>query len=123
MKNIDNYNEIELKVEKQELEIINLKRELASYKNGDNSLESILELAKQESKDIKDSAREEAALIVDNAKKNANKIVNDALLRAEKIEFQREIMEKNMKIFKRKLKLIIDQQAEIVGEIDEIELE
>ena len=46
-----------------------------------------------------------------------------ALGKAEKIENNRETLERNMKIFKRKLKLIIEQQMAVVDEIEVLEIE
>ena len=56
-------------------------------------------------------------------KQNASRIVNEALLRAEKIENNADLLERNMRIFKRKLKSIIEQQMAVVEEIEVLELE
>ena len=50
-------------------------------------------------------------------------IVNESLLKAEKIESRAETIENNMKIFKRKLKLIMEQQIAVVDEIEVLDLE
>ena len=62
-------------------------------------------------------------MIVTDAKNNASRIVNEALLRAEKIEIKAETLENNIKIFKRKLKLIMEQQMAVVEEIEVLDLE
>ena len=62
-------------------------------------------------------------MIITDAKHNASRIVNEALLKAEKIENKSEILEKNVKIFKRKLKIIMEQQMAVVDEIEVLELE
>jgi len=73
---------------------------------------------------IKDiMAEEESKKIIMDAKKEASEIINDALQRAEQIETQRKLLEKNMEIFKKKLKLIMEQQMAIVEKINELELE
>ena len=79
--------------------------------------------AEETGDNIKRMAREESELIVTDAKHNASRIVNEALLKAEKIENNAEILEKNMKIFKRKLKLIMEQQMAVVEEIEVLELD
>ena len=58
-----------------------------------------------------------------DAKRNASHIVNDALLRADKIESRADMLERNIVTFKRKLKLIINQQQSVIEDIDELELE
>ena len=66
---------------------------------------------------------DEGKIIVEEARKNASRIVNDALLRAEKIELKADILERNVRIFKRKLKLVIEQQLAVVDEIEILDLE
>lgn len=104
-------------------EIDNLKKELEHYHDIENSLKQAVVNAEITGDNIKRMARDEANMIVNDAKNNANRIVNEALLKAEKIEVNREILEKNMKIFKRKLKLIMEQQMAVVDEIEVLELE
>jgi len=71
---------------------------------------------------IKKMAQEEARVIVLDSKNNASRIVNEALLKAEKIQNKSELLEKNINIFKRKFKIIIEQQKAVIEEIDELEL-
>ena len=61
--------------------------------------------------------------IIEDAKKNASRIVNDALLRAEKVELKADTLERNMKIFKKKLKLVVEQQLAVIDEIEELKIE
>ena len=75
------------------------------------------------SDNIRRMAEEESDMIVTNAKHNASRIVNEALLRAEKIEQNSDMLERNIRIFKRKLKSIVEQQLAVVEEIEVLELE
>ena len=68
-------------------------------------------------------ARNEAEMIIGDAKGNASRIVNESLLRAEKIENRADILERNLKIFKRKLRIIVEQQMAVVDEIEVLELD
>ena len=68
-------------------------------------------------------ARDEAKMVISDAKSNASRIVNESLLKAERIENRAELLEKNMKIFKRKLKIIMEQQMAVVEEIEVLELD
>ena len=72
--------------------------------------------------EIRKEAFKDRDSIIDDAKKNASRIINDALLRAESIEMKADTLERNMRIFKRKLKLIVEQQMSVVDEIEELEL-
>lgn len=107
----------------QKIEIENLKQELEHYKNIEISLKDAIIRAEEAGDNIKRMAREESEMIVTDAKHNASRIVNEALLKAEKIDVQSEKLQNNIKIFKRKLKLIIEQQMEIVDEIEVLDLD
>lgn len=111
------------KVRQQSTEIEELRKELEHYKKLESALNNAVTRADETSNDIKRLAREESDLIIREAKNNASRIVNEALLKAEKIENNRETLERNMKIFKRKLKLIIEQQMAVVDEIEVLEIE
>ena len=68
-------------------------------------------------------ARSEAKAIIDEANRNANRIVNDALIRNEKIEMKNQNMERNLRIFKNRLRSIVEQQLQVVEEIEVLEIE
>jgi cell division initiation protein len=78
--------------------------------------------AEKASNDIKQNAIEESKIIVMDAKRNASHIINDALIRAEKIEIKADTLERNIITFKRKLKLIVEQQLAVVEDIEELDL-
>lgn len=107
----------------QQVEIEKLKAEIEHYKTLENTLKTAIIKAEETSDNIKRMAREESAMIITDAKHNASRIVNEALLRAEKIENNADILEKNMKIFKKKLRVIMEQQMAVVEEIEVLELE
>ena len=107
----------------QKNEIENLRQELEHYKNIETSLKDAIIRAEEAGDNIKRMAREESEMIVTDAKHNASRIVNEALLKAEKIEVQSERLQNNIKIFKRKLKLIVEQQMEVVDEIEVLDLD
>ena len=110
------------RVRNQQDEIRNLKKELEHYKKIEETLKSALLNAEKASNDIKQNAIEESKIIVMDAKRNASHIINDALLRAEKIEIKADTLERNIITFKRKLKLILEQQLAVVEDIEELEL-
>ena len=110
------------KVKAQQVEINNLKEELVKYRSMEDTMKKSLLSAEETGNSIRHQAIEEGKLIVSDAKRNASRIVNDALIRADKIEAKADILERNVKIFKKKLKLIVDQQLAVVDEIDEIEI-
>lgn len=110
------------RVKSQQDEIKSLKKELEHYKKIEETLKSALLNAEKASNDIKQNAIEESKIIVMDAKRNASHIINDALLRAEKIEIKADTLERNIITFKRKLKLIVEQQLAVVEDIEELDL-
>ena len=108
---------------KQRDEIESLKKELEHYRNLEKSLNMAILKAEETGDNIKRMARNEAEMIIGDAKGNASRIVNESLLRAEKIENRADLLERNMKIFKRKLKVIMEQQMAVVEEIEVLELD
>ena len=120
---INNTEAIIKRVKNQAREIEDLKKELEHYKNIEGTLKQAIYNAQSASDNIKRLAREESDMIISDAKNNANRIVNEALLRAEKIELDSEMLLRNTRIFKKKLKSIVEQQLEVVEEIEMLELE
>ncbi len=72
---------------------------------------------------IINSAKEEAEKIIINAKDNASRIVNEALLEAEKAELKAEKLRMNTITFKKKIRLIVNSQLDIIDELDNIKFD
>lgn len=111
------------KMKKQQRDVMYLQKEIESYKKLENDLKTALVRAEHSKDDIKKQALEEKNAIIEDAKKNASRIVNDALLRAEKVELKTETLERNMKIFKKKLRLVVEQQLAVIDEIEELNID
>ena len=88
----------------------------------DNRLEKAI-LAVQETADrIKEVSREEARIIIEEAKNNANSIIHEALTKAEKIECEIMMLEKNIKVYKERVKSLLEAQLKIAEDLDKVEL-
>ena len=111
------------RVKNQNTEIEKLRAELEHYNSREETLKTAIIKAEETGDNIRRMARDESESIVTDAKHNASRIVNEALLKAERIENNAELLEKNMKIFKRKLKVIMEQQMAVVEEIEVLELD
>lgn len=120
---IENTEVIVKRVKEQRKEIEILKKELEHYKNMEGTLKQAIYNAQASSDNIRRMAREESDMIMTEAKHNANRIVNEALMKAEKIEMDSDMLLRNTRVFKRKLKSIVEQQLQVVEEIDMLELE
>ena len=111
------------KLERQEKEISSLRNDIIHYRDIEKSLNLALTNAQQVGDHIRKMATAESQSIVDEAKRNASKIVNDALIRSEKIELKRQQAERNLRVFKNKLRSIVEEQLEVVEEIETLEIE
>lgn len=99
-----------------------LKEKIAQFERMEGTVNKAIVMAEKTSEQIKLSAQNEAETIVENAKNNANRIINEALLHAEKAENEARLMKRNIIIFKKRVKDIVEAQIEVVNEMDEIEL-
>ena len=111
------------KCKDQKKEIAKKKKKLSHYEDLENTLKQSLINAEKTADNVKRLAREEADIIISDAKHNASRIVGESLLKARKIENEADTLEKNVKIFKRKLKIIVEQQMAVVEEIETLDLE
>lgn len=119
---VKKYSEQKVTIKNQKEEIDNLKAKLEYYRGIESKLKESIEREKINSNQMKILAKREAELIVDDAKNNASRIVNESLLRAEEMDFRTRIAEKNLKVFKEKMNIVIEQQKAIIDQIDDIEI-
>lgn len=108
---------IELQKENQAL-----KQKLLQYERMEGTLQKAIVMAQKTSEQIKITARSESETMLEDAKGKANRIINEALLKAEKAEQEANMLRRNINIFKRRVKDIINAQMEVVDEMDDIDL-
>lgn len=99
-----------------------LVEKIAHYTRMESTLNQAILMAQKTSEQMKSAAIREGEILVGEAKSNANRIVNEALLRAEKIEKDADNLKRNIRIFKRRLKDIVETQLEVIEDIEKIEL-
>lgn len=121
VKDIKSKNKKIAELSQLEEENAKLKEKLATYERMEGTLNRAIVMAEKTSEQIKLSAHKESETIINDAKRNANRIVNDALLRAEKTEMEADMLRRNITIFKRKLKSIIETQLEMVNDIEKVD--
>lgn len=109
-------------LEAMEEENKKLKEKLVQYTRTEETLNKAIFMAQKTSDQMRLAAHRESELIVDDAKKNANRIVNEALLRAEKTEMEADMLKRNVNVFKRRLKDIVESQLEVIKDIEKVEL-
>ena len=111
------------KLENQQAEINSLRNDIIHYQDLERSLNLALNNAQQVGENIRRMANSESERIIEDAKRNATRIVNDALIRSERIELKREQAERNLRVFKNRLRSIVEQQLSVVEEIEMLEVE
>ena len=99
----------------------NIREKLAQYERMESTLNRAVVMAQKTSDQIKSAAQRESELILEDAKRNASRIVNESLLKAEKTEMEADMLKRNVTIFKRKLKGLIEAQLEMVDDIEKVE--
>ena len=98
-----------------------LRDKLAQYERMESTLNKAIIMAQKTSEQMKMAAIKESETILENAKSNANRIVNEALIRAEKTEMETDMLKRNVTVFKRRLRGIIEQQLEMVNDIEKVD--
>lgn len=111
------------KLKSKDAEIISLKTELEKYKRMQESLNRATIATTDTNSQITQMARNEARSIIDDAKRNASRIVNEALLEAERIEMRAEQVRRNMVVFKRRMRTIIQSQMQTIEDIEDVKLD
>ena len=121
-------NELIISKEKkiQELEAalaISLKEneKVKEYESMKDTINNAVSMAQKTSEDIRNNVKKECDFMLEDARRNASRIVNEALLKAEKAEADAENLKRNVKIFKRKIRDIIEAQLELVDDMEKVE--
>lgn len=109
-------------LQKLELENQKLKEKIVQYERMEQTLNKTIMMAQKTSEQVRLSTERESKTILEEAKRNANRIVNEALLRAEKTEQEANMLRRNINIFKRRVRDIVEAQLEVVNEMDQVEL-
>ncbi|MEG0022396.1 MAG: DivIVA domain-containing protein [Bacilli bacterium] len=99
----------------------NLKEKVEQYQRMEETLNKALYMAQKTSDQIKNNAYRESELLVEDAKRNANRIVNEALLKAERTEDEAATLKRNINVYKRRLKAVIEQQLEMINDIEKVD--
>lgn len=98
-------------IKSQYEEIRRLQDELEHYKRIENTLDTIYN-------EKKDLAEKEATFIINEAKDNASRIINDSLVKAKQLEMEKQAMDANLKIIKKKVRNCLLEQLNAVEDIE-----
>jgi cell division initiation protein len=105
-------------IKSQNEEIKRLNLELEKYKKMESTYQYLNSQTEYTTTEIKRLAEQQADLIVKEAKDNASRIVNDALIKAQKIQNDKELLNKNIVICKKKIRNALMEQLDLIEEIE-----
>ena len=94
---------------------------LAQYERMEDTLNKAILMAQKTSDQVKSNAYRESEVLIENAKKNASRIVNEALMQAENAEVEANRMRRNIILYKRKLKDLLQTQLDMIEEIEKVD--
>lgn len=100
-----------------------LRGKLEQYRRTEETMNRAIFMAQKTSEQMRLNAHNEREAIIDEAKRNANRIINEALLKAEKTEREADALKRNIVVFKKRVKDIIETQLEVVDQIEILDLE
>lgn len=118
---VKEYESMLLKLKERDEKIKKLASRLENIENMETSLNKAILVAEDSSNQIRKIARDEANVIIENAKKNASRIVNDSLMKAEKVDLEVDQLKRRLKIYKSRIRQVVEEQLEMVKDVDDIE--
>ncbi|MFB4167575.1 DivIVA domain-containing protein [Virgibacillus sp. JSM 102003] len=110
--------------EKKELteKVEQLNEKLGHFTNIETTLNKSILVAQETAEEVKGNATKESKLIIKEAEKNADRIINEALNKSRRISMDVEELKKQAKVFRTRLKMLVEAQLEMIGTDDWEEL-
>ncbi len=115
-------NDLIIKNQKLSKEVDILKEQNKESYDLESKLNKAIIAVQETSDKMKELARRESAMIIEDAKRNANAIIHEALINAEKTETETQMLRKNIKVYKNRVKSLLQSQLEIAEELDKTEI-
>ena len=88
-----------------------------------DTLNDAISVAKSTGEHMRMVAKQERNLILQEARQNADAILNDAITKSSKIQFEANMLRKNIISFKRRLKVSLEEQIKLVDDIEVIDID
>ncbi|MGY0692313.1 DivIVA domain-containing protein [Virgibacillus sp. FSP13] len=110
--------------EKKDLQekVEQLTEKLGHFTNIETTLNKSILVAQETAEEVKGNATKESKLIIKEAEKNADRIINEALDKSRRISMDVEELKKQAKVFRTRLKMLIEAQLDMIGTDDWDEL-
>lgn len=101
-----------------EREVDQLNERLGHFNNIETTLNKSILVAQETAEDVKNNANKESKLIMKEAEKNADRIINEALEKSRRISIEVEEMKKQAKVFKMRLRMLVEAQIDMIENDD-----
>ncbi|MDD4027812.1 MAG: DivIVA domain-containing protein [Bacilli bacterium] len=98
--------------------IFELNDTISKYKTLEHTLNTSVINAQENAERLRQIAKQESDMIINESRRNANKIISDSLSRAEKLQYDAELLKKNISLFKKRVRTMLEQQIELVDDLD-----
>src|SRR5690625_2850837 len=95
-----------------------MEEKLGHFTNIESTLNKSILVAQETAEEVKANARKEAKLIIKEAEKNADRIINEALTKSRKIAMETDELQRQAKVFRTRLKMLIEAQLDMVDNED-----
>ena len=106
-----------------EAEYVSLKQNKDQYVRMEETLKRAIVMAEKTADQIKLTTYQERDIILNDAKKNANRIVNESLMKSEQIQRQADNIRRNIIVFKKRIRDVVETQLQVIDDIEKIELD
>ncbi|HLS06753.1 MAG TPA: DivIVA domain-containing protein [Bacillota bacterium] len=106
-----------------EKKVADLETKLGHFTNIEDTLNKSILVAQETAEDLQSNANKEAKLIIKEAEKNADRIVNEALSKSRSIYIEIEDLKKQAKVFRTRLKTLVEAQLDLLSSEDWQDLE
>ena len=93
------------------------------YIRMEETLKRAIVMAEKTADQIKLTTYQERDIILNDAKKNANRIVNESLMKSEQIQRQADNLRRNIIVFKKRIRDVVETQLQVIDDIEKIELD
>ncbi|MFB1049645.1 DivIVA domain-containing protein [Paraliobacillus sp. JSM ZJ581] len=106
--------------EKKELkqQVEDMKERLGHFSTIEETLNKSILIAQEAAEEVKGNATKESKLIIKEAEKNADRIINEALQKSRRIAIEVEELKKQAKVFRMRLKMLVEAQLELIENDD-----
>ena len=92
-----------------------MEKKLNHFSEMEKTLNQSIFVAQETAESVKDNAHKESELIIKEAEKNADRIVDEALSKSRSISMEIEDLQRQAKVFRTRLKMLIEAQLDMVN--------